>query len=285
MKHEVKRFIRSNFLHPLRRSQVLLHLHRTSFAGVPVVFGNAMPKSGSKLLMQILRGLTSLAPLVESSSGPIRTITMDGRTRGQDEILHDLRSLRPGDLTLGYLHATPENQAYLTRPNWASYFIYRDPRDLLVSHIFYAVDMNPSHGMHAYYQPLSMEERLRVAILGIHQESLNLPDVATRYERNLGWLDCPQVMPIRFEQLVDERENMLEAILKRFEAAGGKLQDPRSQAVEVLLKAMDPKNSPTFRKGKSGGWREHFSDENKRLFKDTAGDLLVRLGYEKDNDW
>src|SRR4030065_2127766 len=118
MKHEIKRFIRSNFLHPLRRSQVLLHLHRTSFAGVPVVFGNAMPKSGSKLLMQILRGLTSLAPLVESSSGPIRTITMDGRTRGQDEILHDLRSLRPGDLTLGYLHATPENQAYLTRPNW-----------------------------------------------------------------------------------------------------------------------------------------------------------------------
>ena len=285
MKQQVKQFIGINLLHPLRRGQVLLKWRWVSFSGTPIVFGNAMPKSGSKLLMQILRGLAQLAPLVESSSGPVRTITIDGRTRSQEEILRDLRRLRSGDLTLGYLHATPENQAYLTRPDWASYFIYRDPRDLLISHIFYAVDMNPNHGMHDYYQPLSMEERLRTAIQGIHENGLNLPDVRIRYERHLGWLDCPQVMPVRFEQLIEESASTLEKFLQHFEAASGKLAVTHSQAIDVLLRSMDPKNSPTFRKGKSGGWRQHFSEENKRLFKETAGDLLIRLGYESNNDW
>lgn len=285
MKQQAKQFVRTYLLHPLRRGQTLLKWHQTSFSGVPVLFGNAMPKSGSKLLMQILRGMTQLAPLVETSRGPIRSITVGGRSRAQTEITRDLRRLRPGDLTLGYLQATVENQAFLTRPGWASYFIYRDPRDLLVSHIFYAVDMNPNHGMHQYYLPLSMEERLRTAIQGIHQVGLNLPDVRTRYERHLGWLDCPQVLPLRFEQLIEAPEATLESFLGHFEKAGGSLAVPHSTAIGVLLKAMDPKNSPTFRKGKRGGWREHFSEENKRLFKQTTGDLLVRLGYEDSEDW
>jgi hypothetical protein len=37
--------------------------------------------------------------------------------------------------------------------------------------------------------------------------------------------------------------------------------------------------------GKTSGWREHFTEEHKNLFKDIAGDLLVKLGYEKSNDW
>lgn len=285
MKQQLKQFVKVYVLHPLKRGRILVKWHRFSFAGLPVVFGNAMPKSGSKLLVQILHGLTQLSPLVESSTSPIRTITVAGRTRSQPEIIRDLLRLKPGDVTLGYLHATPVNQTYLSREDWASYFIYRDPRDLLISHIYYAVDMNPKHAMHTYYQSLSMEERIHTAIQGLDQDGLRLPDVRTRYERMLGWLDCPHVMPIKYEQLVQERESMLEAILAHFEAAGGKLSVERPAAISTLLAAMDPKKSPTFRKGKTGAWQEHFSQENKRLFKEITGDLLVRLGYEKNNDW
>jgi hypothetical protein len=55
--------------------------------------------------------------------------------------------------------------------------------------------------------------------------------------------------------------------------------------LEILVEAIQPKKSHTFRSGKTGGWREYFTDEYKALFKDVAGDLLDRLGYEKDNDW
>jgi hypothetical protein len=53
----------------------------------------------------------------------------------------------------------------------------------------------------------------------------------------------------------------------------------------VLVQAIQPKKSHTFRTGKTGGWREFFTAEHKKLFKDVAGDLVVRLGYEKTSDW
>jgi hypothetical protein len=49
--------------------------------------------------------------------------------------------------------------------------------------------------------------------------------------------------------------------------------------------AIQPRKSHTFRSGKTGGWKQHFTDEHKSLFKDVAGDLLVKLGYEENNDW
>jgi hypothetical protein len=35
----------------------------------------------------------------------------------------------------------------------------------------------------------------------------------------------------------------------------------------------------------TGGWRDFFTEEHKPLFKEVAGDLMVRLGYERSNDW
>ena len=40
-----------------------------------------------------------------------------------------------------------------------------------------------------------------------------------------------------------------------------------------------------FRKGVAGDWRAAFTDRDKRIFKEEAGDLLVALGYEKDTGW
>lgn len=40
-----------------------------------------------------------------------------------------------------------------------------------------------------------------------------------------------------------------------------------------------------YRKGVRGDWRNHFTDEDKRQFKEIAGDLLIELGYEHDGDW
>jgi lipopolysaccharide transport system ATP-binding protein len=40
-----------------------------------------------------------------------------------------------------------------------------------------------------------------------------------------------------------------------------------------------------FRKGVAGDWKNHFTDELKKLFKAQFGDALVRAGYEKDDNW
>ena len=59
----------------------------------------------------------------------------------------------------------------------------------------------------------------------------------------------------------------------------------RQELVQVIEQNIIPEKSPTFRSGKVGEWQAHFTNEHKALFKKVTGDLLIRLGYEKDNDW
>jgi hypothetical protein len=40
-----------------------------------------------------------------------------------------------------------------------------------------------------------------------------------------------------------------------------------------------------FRKGVAGDWKSVFTENDKRIFKEEAGNLLIKLGYEKDLDW
>jgi sulfotransferase 6B1 len=63
------------------------------------------------------------------------------------------------------------------------------------------------------------------------------------------------------------------------------LQMSREQAVQQVIEAVQPKKSPTFRKGRSGEWRNYFKEEHKQQFKQVTGDLLVQMGYEQDDNW
>jgi quinol monooxygenase YgiN len=289
----IKRAIQTHILHPARHARALLAWKRYRFTGLPVIFGNAIPKSGSKLLQQLLRGFAAVGPFVEIGSGPIRMITIDGRQRSSAEVLADLGGLRAGDIALGYLRATPEHLAFFTQaqqnasPRWAHYFIYRDPRDLLVSQVYYATEIYADHALHEFYNRLpDMDARLTAVIQGIHEdEKANRPGIADQYSRFIAWLNFPGVLPVRFEDLIQNRAQTINAMLDHLEAAGYRIPLDRQAAIDRVSRSIDPKRSPTFRKGVVGDWREHFTTEHKRLFKESAGDLLVQLGYEKNNDW
>src|SRR5512143_2782492 len=148
--------------------QAILRWKRLSFNDAPPVFGNSKPKSGSHLLLQILNGFTQIMPYKYVDAEPIRTITNSGRRRTADEITADLNRGAAGVINWGYLEATEENVSFLTAAGRVNYFIYRDPRDLLVSQVFFATDMHEEHGMHDYYKSLpDISTRLKVAITGI----------------------------------------------------------------------------------------------------------------------
>lgn len=44
-------------------------------------------------------------------------------------------------------------------------------------------------------------------------------------------------------------------------------------------------SSSRYRKGVVGDWKNTFTEEDKRVYKESAGRLLLELGYEKDRDW
>jgi hypothetical protein len=274
-------------LRPAGKSiQAILRWRRFSFNEAPPIFGNSKPKSGSHLLLQILNGFTQIMPYRYVKGEPVRTIKKDGRRRTTGDILAELKSIPEGVVGWGYLEASPENAAFLCQPNRVNYFIYRDPRDMLVSQVFFAADMQEGHGMHEYYNSLpDFGERLKVAITGIDRDGLYMVSVKQRYEGVFEWLETPDVMCIRFEDLINNRDATLNAMLDDVEKTGYKIPTPREKALSVLVWAIQPRKSHTFRSGKTGGWREFFSEEHRKLFKDVAGDLVVRLGYEKNNDW
>jgi hypothetical protein len=266
--------------------QAILRWKRLSFDDAPPVFGNSKPKSGSHLLLQILNGFTRIMPYRYVEAEPVRTIEKDGRRKTKEEVLDALERIPRGVIGWGYVEAAPENVAVLCQPGRVNYFIYRDPRDMLVSQVFFATDMHEGHGMHAYYKSLpDFGARLKAAITGVDRDGLHMVSVKQRYEGVFQWLEQKNVMCIRFEDLINKREATLNAMLDEVEKTGCKIPTPREKAIAVLVDAIQPRKSHTFRSGKTGGWRQYFSDEHKKLFKDVAGDLLIKLGYEKNNDW
>jgi hypothetical protein len=281
-------------VNPLRRllrgpgkyAQAVWRWKRLSFNDAPPIFGNSKPKSGSHLLLQILNGFTQIMPYAYVAADPVRTIRKEGGRRTTDDVATDLERIPRGVIGWGYVEATPENVAVLCQSGRVTYFIYRDPRDMLVSQVFFATDMHEEHGMHAFYKSLpDFGERLKVAITGIDRDGLKMVSVKQRYEGVFEWLEQASVMCICFEDLINKRDATLSSMLDEVEKTGYQIPTPREQALEILVEAIQPKKSHTFRSGKTGGWKEHFTEEHKALFKDVAGDLLVRLGYEKDNNW
>ena len=270
----------------LRRFVAAMKWGNGKLKQAPIIFGNAMPKSGSHLLTQVLHGLTSIGPFVDPGFPPVNR-TEQNRPRSPDDILKDLQRMLPGDIRYGYLHAREPYISVLTQPNWATIFITRDPRDMLVSHVFYATEMNVSHGMHRYYmdQLTNMEERLNAAIEGVKETGFELASVKERYDSYIDWLNRPEILPIRFEDLILDRKNTIERILNYLKRRGFTHILDISEEISALESSIKPGKSGTFRKGQPGNWKEYFTDGNKKRFKEVAEDLLICLGYEKDNDW
>lgn len=271
----------------LRRSAARWRAGRMALAASPILFGNSFPKSGTHLLSQVLLALPRVGLAVDRGMGPILTFERGtGRQRAAREILADLEQLRPGDLAFGHVIAEPELRGLLCREGVAHFFMLRDPRDVVVSHAHYIGERAVHNVHHAYYKSLpDLDERLRVSILGRADFPGEFPDIGARFLPYLGWLDCPTVRVLRFEDFIEDRDAALAGLLDHAERAGFGRRVGREDALAALAEAIDPQKSYTFRRGAVGDWAQHFSEEHKALFKMSAGELLIRLGYEQDQDW
>lgn len=258
----------------------------TQDADLPVLLGISFPKSGTHLLDQILLGFSQVAPFAKRLHSFYAEYEGEsGLKRSPQQALDWLDSLRSGDVASAHLFARAEAVQRVCSPRFAPYFIFRDPRDVVVSHVFYVTDMEPRHVHHAYYRSLpDFDARLTASILGRPDADIEFPNIAERFEPYLGWLDRPEVLTIHFEDLILDRAaaltRLMDHLLDRFP-----LPASRERIQDALETSINPRKSPTFRSGKTGEWRKHFKDEHKVLFKQVAGDLLVRLGYEKDHAW
>ena len=177
------------------------------------------------------------------------------------------------------------------------FFIYRDLRDVAVSHARWITKEERIFLHDIYAQYLSFDEQLMSSIKGVPLGSpfgsnASQPDIGSDFSRWQGWIGDRNTIAVKFEDLVGERGGGSEA--KRLE-----LVDKILDRLEVNLtsqqikdrfssRALNPEESHTFKKGGKGsigGWQDVFNESHKREFKKIAGQTLIDLGYESDFDW
>ncbi|MBT3322774.1 MAG: hypothetical protein HN392_10870 [Anaerolineae bacterium] len=256
--------------------------------GWPILLGISFPKSGTHLLNQILLGFSEFAPFAHHI--PVSFASYDGdtgRKKSEGEAFAYLDSLRPLDVTAAHLLAWGAVVERVASPAFVPFFIFRDPRDVVVSHVFYIAEMLPDHHHHRYYaeELHTFEERLTVSIMGLPDAGVEFPNIAERFALYTNWLERPEVLPLHFEDFIHNRRQILGKVFDHVAKRIPNLTIEREKAIDILEESINPKKSPTFRSGKTGEWKKYFTDEHKRIFKEVAGDLLIKLGYEEDGNW
>jgi len=254
---------------------------------------NSYPKSGTHLLYQILYSIPGLLKWddivsVQALCGVMNTVS---------HVRWKVGSAPNHSIIRCHLMYCDEILEVLNEFHGKRLFIYRDLRDVAVSHARW-ITKEERIFLHEIYLKLpSFDEQLMSSIKGVplgtpFGSNVSQPDIGTDFSRWQGWITDPQTLAVKFEDLVGER--------------GGGSEEKRLHLVEHILDhlevnlsaeqiktqfasyALDPEESHTFKKGGKGsigGWKTIFNPQHKEEFKKVAGQILIDLGYEHGFDW
>lgn len=252
----------------------------------PPVLANSFPKSGTHLLVQIIEGLPGRVNYGAFLGS--ETSSFQLRERSPSNTCGFIRGFVPGEIIRGHLYYEPLYAEELARRYAVNYFIYRDPRDVVVSEAHYLREMNRWHRLHPYFSKApTIEDAIMLSITGFDPpvSGINYPNIAARFDRYYGWLERDDCLSIRFEDLVSERQPELIRQIAEFYAPRTESPFDLEAAVRTMSTLIAPQKSHTFRSGKKAGWQREFTPAHRERFAELAGDLLVRLGYEPNLDW
>jgi LPS sulfotransferase NodH len=181
--------------------------------------------------------------------------------------------------------------------------IIRDGRDVAVSMIHHMWNYSKNEGGIYDLEPeeLTKRDAYREGSLTPPAESLftkeRLIRIATDWSAEVGRVieDGPALLgsnytEVRYEHLlerpVEEVRHLLDFLgTDASEATATRCVDMVSFERGSSRKRGQEDSSSRSRKGIVGDWENVFTEEDKSGFKAVAGDWLIKLGYEKSNDW
>ncbi len=189
---------------------------------------------------------------------------------------------------------TKEAEQFFNEKGSAHFFVMRDPRAMLVSMAHMVKD--GWKGEHANVQDVILDfidgrqkHFIRWGVT-VHEAypliwELGVTDF---YKLYLPWMHAKKFYTVRFENLIGAKGGgadmvQLQEINNIAMHLGRSLSSEEIKAVRDQLFG----GSTTFREGKIDGWKKHFTPEMKTAYKKAPGanQLLIDLGYEKDDQW
>lgn len=245
---------------------------------------HSVPKSGTHLIHQLLDGIPQLRNSLADRN--TKFFVNNPPTRFYEDHYARLSVLKPGQFGIGHLHWDPVYAGMLRKLGIKHIYLYRDPRDVLVSLSYFIPDKWPEHPLHKPFQVKYTTPRQRILVLlqGIAGTFPNFRDYFGPY---YGWLEHSDGLRLSFEELVSTPDTRRRALYRmiHFIWEAGPLPATPEEIAGWMEANVNPAQSGTFRQGRPGSWRNHFDDEIKKVCKDIIGGLIIRTGYEKNNDW
>jgi len=255
-------------------SAPLVWLQR-AFTG-PRVLVTSLPKSGTHLVIQPLhRAGMALRPILEQWA------------LGEAERRRLLLSVRRGEVLYGHVPHDGERAVLLRERGISVVVLLRDPRDVAVSMAHYIPERGEAHRLGPYFRERLPDfgSRLEACIRGVTAEEAGapagLPDLGSRFRAFFRWAEEGGAFLCRYEELARRPgngggEGRREALRRLFAFLGL----PESGRVfERALRSLDETHGATFRKGGSGGWKDHFTARHRQALERVFPEGLERYGY------
>ena len=170
------------------------------------------------------------------------------------------------------------------RGSYRTFYILRDPRDIVVSWYFSTLYSHPLIGDIAFRRAeLSRRSQQEGLIYGItHLDEYGV------FSAQRGWIDQSDdsnVKIFRYEELAGNEQQFLRALLQHCNIS------VTQEEIQSLVKAKgfeaaagrkrgDENTKQHLRKGIAGDWHNYFDEACLETFARVTGDLVPRLGYK-----
>jgi len=192
-------------------------------------------------------------------------------------IEHSNSHTRATDFFIDSVRRSPFGNRHHPFATSPALFIYRNPLDILVSEAnYYHRGSNTIFG--GYLRNKSFGERLLTLI----EDPWLFGSFRDRMAGFVPWLECPNVIPVSFEELVGSRgggddtvqRRLIWSLQLKLHVAG----QPGTFASQVF-----DTESATFNAGQIGAHREKFGADALQRFRALPQDFMRAFGYAADN--
>ena len=270
-------------------------------AAASPIFLDSLPKSGTHLLAKALTGL----PGIEHSGRHMdrKTIAefadqgvvfpLEGREDINIQsdfpwIERLLESIPAGRFLTAHLNFHPKVHETLLRMNFKILLMMRDPRDVVMSWADY-IARERNHLLHPFFVNTDLNYRITCGIQGVSGEitgTRRQPSIAELISGHLKWKTEGRAFLVRFEELIGDKGGGSREIQRRMirKLAAFLETECDEPVVDGICTSLFG-GTYTFNSGLIGRWRKGFSEAHKALFKETAGRMLIDLGYEASMNW
>ena len=261
----------------------------------PKVYITSFPKAGLHLVNLMVASVCEEFYAPKNWLGTFRHAGFSSEWTNVEHFGPAFEDFPNGRFLKGHTGYKPEIAEALRAGDMATLFVYRDLRDVAVSQMYHVLsedDVRFKHKDKAHYRAMGSNEAVLKAIIAGDDR---WPGLFERWALYAGWLDEEWVYSLSFEQMRYDTYRTADTFLRYvhglaaralgYEMAGYDESELKQMALTIVRNTKRTDLSSTFRRGKRGVWKQHFTPDVKAVFKAHAGDWLERLGYEKDKDW